>query len=96
MAVESESTSPSPTPTAPAPSVAEDRTVPVPSPSFQDFPEASDPARGDDVEGTVAIDTPDDGGTSRTVWGLLGGVSVLGTLGAFGRRVLFSDPWHAS
>ena len=94
VVVESDTADPTPTPTPGAPAVAsEDRSVPVPSPSFEDFPAATDP-QTDDVDGTVAIGAPDDGSGTRTVWGLVGGASVLGTLGAFGRRVLFADPWH--
>lgn len=72
-------------PSAGAPAVARDDTSlsPVPSPTFEDFPSASEP--NDDADG--------EGGTARTVWAVVGGASVLGTLGAFGRTVLFSDAW---
>ena len=66
----------------------------MPVPSFESFPEAQEPAAGDDVDGAVAIDTGGGDG-ARTIWGVVGGVTVLGTLGAFGRRVLFADDWDA-
>ena len=94
--VEVSTPSPTPSPT-PEPTPTEESPVPVPAPSFEDFPEAREPeaASDDDVEGTVAIGGTDDGDPSRVVWGVVGGASVLGTLGAFGRRVLFADPWDA-
>lgn len=89
--------SPSPTEASPdEPTVAGAASPsPVPEPTFEDFPEAADPTPGQDVDGEVALDLRDDGGddTSRTVWGVVGGVTLLGTLGAFGRRVLFADAW---
>lgn len=98
--VESESTSPSPSPTstADAPTVAEADTTPspVPEPTFEDFPEPADPTAPDDesdVAGEVAVGGSDGGDATRTVWGVVGGVTLLGTLGAFGRRVLFADGW---
>lgn len=91
-----ETVSPSPSESPPEPSVAEsdtDSPSPVPAPSFEDFPDAEDPTT-EDVEGEVAIGgSDDDDGTARLVWSLVGGATVLGTLGAFGRRVLFADPW---
>ncbi len=86
-----------PAPTAGAPTVADDASPsPVPDPTFEEFPEADDPSDGADVEGEVAIGGSDDGGdTNRTVWALIGGASVLGTLGAFGRTLLASDAWNA-
>lgn len=92
--VERDST-PGPTPTAVAPTVAADASPsPIPEPSFEAFPDGSDPGDDRNVEGQVAIGGSDDtGDTGRTVWALIGGASVLGTLGAFGRTVLFSDAW---
>lgn len=84
------------TPTAAEPSVAaaDDTPSPIPEPSFEDFPEADEPDPGDDVSGDVALGAREDGGgTERTIWGVVGGVTVLGTLGAVGRTVLFSDAW---
>lgn len=86
----SPSSSPAPAPTEPP--------APVPDPTFEAFPEAREPTDGEgdgDVEGDVALDGPADE-RSRTLWGIVGGVSVLGTLGAFGRSVLFGDPWTGS
>lgn len=85
-------------PTAGSPRVAaqDSSPSPVPSPTFEDFPQASDPTDDTDVSGEVALGGTDDGGgTARTVWALIGGASVLGTLGAFGRTVLFADTWNA-
>lgn len=86
-----------PAPTAGAPTVAEDDSPsPVPDPTFEEFPEADDPSDAADVEGEIAIGGSDDGGdTNRTLWALIGGASVLGTLGAFGRTLLVSDAWNA-
>lgn len=86
------------TPTAGAPTVAsgDASPSPVPEPTFEDFPDATDPTDDGDVPGEVALGGSDDQrGTGRTVWALLGGASVLGTLGVFGRTVLFSDAWNA-
>ncbi len=93
-----ERTSTSDAPTAGAPSMARDDASPspVPDPSFEDFPSASEPTGDAEVGGEVALGGPDDGSsTARTVWAVVGGVSVLGTLGAFGRTVLFADVWNA-
>lgn len=88
-----------PTPDAPAagtPTVAagDASPTPVPDPSFEEFPGASEPTGGTGVSGEVAIGGSDDGnGTARTVWAVAGVVSVVGTLGALGRTVLFADAW---
>lgn len=96
VAVDSESAPPSPSPEPDAPSVAtESSPRPVPVPTFDSFPDASDPVPDTDVDGAVAVDTGD-GDRTRTVWGVVGGVTVLGTLGALGRRVLFADPWDGA
>lgn len=90
--------SPEPTTSAGDPTItpADRSPSPVPDPTFEDFPEGTDPEPGQDVEGEVALDAPGDGeDTARTIWGVLGGVTVLGTLGVFGRRVLFADAWDA-
>lgn len=89
-------TTPDPTPTVGDPSVASSDVSPspIPDPSFEAFPDPVDPTPVDDVAGDVALPTPDDGGgTARLLWGVVGGVTLLGTLGAFGRTVLFSEPW---
>lgn len=88
-------TEPDPTPTADDPAVAsaDDSPSPVPDPTFEDFPEPVDPTPADDVEGEVAVGSPADDDDARMVWGVVGGLTVLGTLGAFGRAVLFSEPW---
>lgn len=88
--------SPTETMTADEPAVAGAASPsPVPEPSFEEFPEAADPTPAEDVDGEVALDLPDDDGgdAARTVWGVVGGVTLLGTLGAFGHRVLFAEPW---
>lgn len=92
--VERES-SPSPSPTAGEPTVAGEATSPspIPEPTFEEFPDAQAPTPDGEVEGEVAIGGTD-GGPSRTVWALVGGASVLGTLGAFGRTLLLSDAWN--
>lgn len=60
---------------------------------LEEFPEPQAPTPSEDV-GEVAL--PDDsGGVGRTVWGTIGGVTLLGTIGAFGRVVLLVDPWAA-
>ncbi len=60
---------------------------------LEEFPEPQAPTPSEDV-GEVAL--PDDsGGLARTVWGTIGGLTLLGTVGAFGRVVLLADPWAA-
>lgn len=60
---------------------------------LEEFPEPQAPTPSEDV-GEVAL--PDDsGGAGRTVWGTIGGLTLLGTIGAFGRVVLVGDPWSA-
>lgn len=93
-----DSVTPEPTPTVGDPSVASADTSPspIPAPSFEEFPDPVDPTPVEDVEGDVAVGAPDDGnGQARLLWGMVGGVALLGTLGAFGRSVLFSEPWGA-
>lgn len=88
-----ETASPSPSPTTDDPTEAPTSSPrPVPSPTFEDFPAAREP-EVDDVEGSVAVDGGGGGGQERVVWGVVGGATLLGTIGAFGRRVLFGDPW---
>lgn len=86
-----------PAPTAGAPTVADDTSPsPVPDPTFEEFPEADDPSDGAHTLGEVAIGgSDDDGDANRTVWALIGGASVLGTLGVFGRTLLSVDAWNA-
>lgn len=84
--IETPSESESGSPTA-SPSVS------VPEPTFEGFPDAGDPS-AEPVVGDVDVQPPGDGGASRVVWAVIGGLAVLGTLGAFGRVVLFGDPWN--
>lgn len=73
---------------------SENPAVAAAEPDFlQEFPEPQAPTPSEDV-GEVAL--PDDsGGVARTVWGTIGGLTLLGTIGAFGRVVLLADPWAA-
>lgn len=83
---------PAPTPEVATPDPS--ATTPAPAPSFDAFPEPTDPATTTaEVAGEVAVGGGDGTDTARLVWGLLGGATVLGTAGVFSRAVLFGDAW---